>query len=57
MTEPVKLICDKCGAPAATEAVEGGTHYRRIQHGVGIPGRPRPFQMRTCGHWIKAEPA
>lgn len=54
------LICDKCGTKPAPElnAVVGGTHYRRIEHGVGIPGRRGGFQLRTCGHWVAiARPA
>ena len=47
------LRCSKCGAAPApdAQAKEGGTHYRRLEHGAGIPGRRAEVKLRTCGQW------
>lgn len=52
------LRCDACGAlPAAGLAVKvGDAHFRRVQHGVGIPGRAPTTQLRTCGKYRAREP-
>jgi len=52
------LVCSRCGAtPTAPEAKYtarvGGTHYKRITHGEGIPGHRGGVQARTCGTWIE----
>jgi hypothetical protein len=61
VTEPtpkmVRLKCSSCGTrPTGLEAKYakvGGTHYKRITHGAGIPGHRGGFQARTCGTWVK----
>lgn len=57
--EHLQLVCAKCGdEPTPDEARYTaklqGTHYRRIQHGVGIPGRRGGSQARECGPWVVA---
>lgn len=57
MTDPKKpLKCSSCGEQATGEMAKiakvGETHYRRLQHGVGIPGRKRGGNIaRSCGTW------
>lgn len=54
------LVCAACGErPTALEAQytarEGKTHWRRITHGAGIPGRATVnAQARSCGPWVSA---
>jgi hypothetical protein len=52
------LRCASCGAQpdAGMPAVAGGTHMKRVEHGVGIPGRKTTVQLRTCGKWRAREP-
>lgn len=57
----VTLVCAACGKqPTALEAQytarEGKTHWRRIEHGAGIPGRATAnAQARSCGPWVSSE--
>ncbi|HEY4884067.1 MAG TPA: hypothetical protein VII08_10560 [Myxococcales bacterium] len=52
------LRCDKCSAPpeVGTFAKLGGTHWRIMEHAVGIPGRKENRQARRCGMWRAREP-
>lgn len=54
------LRCSTCGVhPTELEAKhtarEGGTHYRIVEHGVGIPGRRKTRNARKCGTWVLAQ--
>lgn len=55
---PLRLKCSRCGEkPTADEAKYtaklGGTHYKRVDHGVGIPGNRGNRNTRTCGTWVE----
>lgn len=57
---PSALTCSRCGEhPTELEAKYtarlGGTHYKRVSHGVGIPGNKGNRTARTCGTWVAAE--
>jgi hypothetical protein len=49
------LRCDACGArPADGVPVRaGGTHYRRLVHAAGVPGRESGPKLRSCGTWVQ----
>jgi hypothetical protein len=56
----VPLVCDGCRErPTKDEAKysarKGGTHYRKLQHGAGIPGHADANIARTCGTWVLDE--
>ena len=57
MTDPIPTLrCSKCGKPPTEEEAKytarlGGTHYRRLDHAVGIPGNKGNRIARTCGIW------
>jgi hypothetical protein len=54
------LRCDKCGGHPTTDEAKytaklGGTHWRFLQHGAGIPGHRGGRQARKCGTWVAVE--
>jgi hypothetical protein len=59
MADPKPLLrCDTCRArpnelEAKYSAKLGGTHYKRLTHGAGIPGREQGGKFRTCGKWVE----
>jgi len=58
MSESKSLKCSTCGISPTPflEAKAGGTHYRIVEHGVGIPGRKPTRNARKCGTWQYVTP-
>lgn len=60
MSEPTpSLRCSTCGTHPSPflPARAGGTHYKIVTHGEGIPGHRGGRQARTCGTWVEDKEA